>query len=115
MTAGVHDAWSTGLERNVCDLLDRQRVHVGAKADAAVVASLAPQHADDAGLADLPVDLDAPVREMPGHDAGRALLLETKLRMRMKIPPQRDKIVRVAGDAIENAHWLQFPCCAMRR
>ena len=104
MAAGVHLA---GLGRGVGKpgrLLDRQRVHVGAKPDAAIVAALPFEHADHPGPADAAMHRDAPGGELFGDDRGGALLLEADLRMGVEVVPPGDEVVGEAGDAVEDGH-----------
>src|SRR5579859_5563696 len=77
-------------------LEDRQRVHIGTEPDRARRVA-GPEHADDAGLADAVMHLDAEGSELLGDNRRCALLLETQLRMRMDIaPPRRQLIVELA-------------------
>ena len=89
---------------DVGDLLDRQRVHVGAQADAAVIAAAALQHADDARLADAAMDLDAPAGQEPRDEVGRAHLLHAELGVGMQVAADGDELVGVSGHAVEDRH-----------
>ena len=108
MAAGMH---LVGIHRGVVEivlLLQVQRVHVGAQADRLLARPLALQGADDAGLGQPAMDLDAPGRKPVGHDLGGALLLEGGLRMAMDVAADGGEIGLVGGEEIgrETGHGL---------
>jgi hypothetical protein len=59
--------------------------------------TLALQGADDAGLGQPTMHLDAPRLELAGHDRGGALLLEGGFRMAMDVAANRGELGAVAG------------------
>ena len=80
MAAGMHAAWELCWRRAAGGLLHRQRVHVGAQADRGLPVAV-PQHADDAGLADAAMHLDAPFLRAFGDEVGGAVLLQAQFGM----------------------------------
>ena len=103
VAAGVHLARRASRVGKPGLLLDRQRVHVGAKPDAAML-PLPFEHADHPGPADAAMHRDAPGGELLGDDRGGALLLEADLRMGVEVVPPGDEVVGEAGDAVEDGH-----------
>jgi hypothetical protein len=89
--AAVVDAGEAADIRPFALFEDGQRVHVGAQAHAAPRGAGA-QHADDTGAAYAFKHLQPQFAQGRGDDAGRAVLLERKLRMRVQVAPQRDQI-----------------------
>ena len=78
-------------------------VHVAAQADGAPGrADL--EAADDAGLADAAMDLEAPGGQLLGDDGGGALLLEADLRMGVEVVPPRGHLGMDVGDFVEDRH-----------
>ena len=69
MAAAMEAAGYGGAPFQVGVLFHRQRIHVGAQADALSPIALALEHADDAGAAEAPMHLDAPLRKLLGDDA----------------------------------------------
>ncbi len=85
------------------ELVDGQRVHVGAQADGAVRIAGA-QRADDAGLAQAAMDVEAPARELLGDDVGGAHLLEGDLGVPVYVAPDFDQLVMMLGDSMLGRH-----------
>ena len=108
VAAAVEAPRVLGAIRQVGLLVHRQGVHVGPKPDAAFAGTTACEHADDAGLADASVNLDAPGGELLGHDAGGADLLEPDLRMRVQVAPDGSELVGEIGDAGKHGHSQLF-------
>ena len=108
VAAGVHPAGNVRLVGRAGRLRDRQRVHVGAKADdAAACVRLAPDDPDDAGAPDPGFDRVAAERpQFVGHDARGAVDVEEKLGMRMEIAPPGGDLVGEVGDAVDDGHGL---------
>ena len=75
----------------LAELDHRQRIHVGAQAEAAR-ARAAAQRRDHAGAGDAFVHVQPEQAQGVGDDAGGALFLERELRMRMQVAPQRDQL-----------------------
>ncbi len=114
--AGMHHAGALRGPGQVGAFVDRQRVHVGAQADraaaavpAAVPATPALQHADDACLADAGMRLDAPFGQQVGDDARRPDLVEPQLGVGMKVAAELGQLGREGGDAIDDGHSVSFP------
>ena len=109
MTAGVHFAGGFGGVRQSGRLLDRKRVHVGAKPDhldIAVAGGLASlDDADHAGPAKPGYDLVAAEFPEPlGHESRGAALLIAEFRMFMDIAaPSLDFGLQV-GRAVDDGH-----------
>ncbi len=72
-------------------LVDRQRIHVGAQAQA-LRALAAHQRADHAGAADAALDRVAPAFELVGHQRGGAVLLEGQLGVAVDVAAQADEL-----------------------
>ena len=100
MAAGVHLAGNAGAIGQVGRFLDRQRVHVGAKADGALALALAPlDDADDAGLADRGPDLvAAELAQTFGDEIGSARQVVEKLGIGVQIAPPSLRV----GDQLLN-------------
>src|SRR5438105_3227623 len=79
MAAAVEAAGNGRAPSQVGILFHRQRVHVGAQADALAAVAFALEYADHAGAAEAAVHLDAPLRQLGGNDSGRADFLEADL------------------------------------
>ena len=90
------------------ELDHRQRVHVGAQADAARAAAAA-QRADHAGAAQAFMDLEAEQPQRLRRHAGRAPLLERELGMRVQVAAQRDQFGQQVGDRRGNRVQRQRP------
>ena len=88
--AVVHAGTAAGM-RQARLLGDRQRVHVCTQSDGPAAAAMA-QGADHAGAGKSLVHLEPEQAQRVGDDAGRALLLEGELRVRVQVAPQRDQI-----------------------
>jgi hypothetical protein len=58
------------------------------------------QHANDTGLSDAAMNLEAPGGETLSDNPGCALLLEAELWISMKISPDRDELVQVGRIAV---------------
>ena len=95
-------------------LEDRQAVHIGAQPDRPRrVAD--PQSADQPGLADAAMHLDAEPLESLGDEIGGALFLETELGMGMDVAPPFGQLVVNAADLVDDRHgcsWVgaRFGC-----
>jgi hypothetical protein len=105
MAAAVKTAGNGRAPAQIGVFFHRQRVHVGAQANAFGARTLALEHADHAGAAQPAMHLDAPSLELLGDDARRAHLLETDLGMGMKIPADRGEFVGIAVDAFDVGHF----------
>jgi hypothetical protein len=103
MPAGVHASRKPRrvLERVL--LLDRQRVHVGPKADRAG-AIAAAEHPDDAGAADALMDLDTDATEFVGDAGGGPMLPEPQFGMGVEIPSQAGQSRKIAADDVDRGH-----------
>ena len=104
MAAGVHASGVSGNTIESRRFLDRERVHIGAEPNPTRIAATCAQNADDTGLSDAAVDLDTPGRETLGHDRGRAFLLESDFGMGVQVAADRDQLVLVAPDTVDDAH-----------
>ncbi len=109
MAAAVEAAGNGRAPFQVGVFFHRQRVHVGAQADALAAVALALEHADDAGAAKAAMHLDAPLLQLVGDDARGADFLETDLGMRVKIAADRGEFVGKAVDAVDIGHGC-YPC-----
>ena len=103
MPAAVEGAGVHGGMRKSIGFAHRERVHVGAKADAAFAAAVA-QDADDPCLADSLVHLDAPAAEFLGDDARRAGFFIGNFRMRMEIAAKGAVFLKVRGNFRKDVH-----------
>ena len=102
VAAGVHAAFVLRAVLEAVPLVHRQAIHVGAQPDGAAASLfLSRNHADDAGLRQSLMHLDAPARELVGDEAGGAALLEGELRMRVDIAPHRGELTVIAADALD--------------
>src|SRR5580704_16404108 len=101
MAAAVEAAGNGRAPSQIGVLFHRQRVHVGAQADAFCSIALALEHADHAGAA---MHLDAPLRQLVGDDPGGADFLEADLGMRVQVPADRGEFVGKAFDALDVGH-----------
>src|SRR6202171_4490002 len=106
MAATMEAAGGGRAPARVGVLLHRQRVHVGAQADAFSAGALALEHADHAGAAEAAMHLDAPLRQSVGDDAGSADFLEADLGMGMQIPSDRGEFVGKTFDPVDVGHIL---------
>ncbi|MNS20533.1 hypothetical protein D3C72_522720 [compost metagenome] len=97
MAAGVHAALVLAAVRGAGSLVDGQRVHVGAQAQAAWAAAIA-QYADHAGLADTGVHFIAPFFEQLGNQRRSAAFFEAQFRVSVDIVTD---CVQVAGHIVQ--------------
>ena len=67
-------------------------------------AALALEYADDAGAAQPAMHFDAPLRQFLGNDAGRSLLLETDLGVRVQIAADRGQFIGEAFNSRYRRH-----------
>src|ERR1700680_4962724 len=104
MPAAVEAAGNGRAPSQVRILLHRQRIHVGAQANAFSPGALAPEHADHAGAAEAAVHLDAPLGQFVGDDPGSADFLEADLGMGVQIPADRGEFVGKGFDAVNVGH-----------
>ena len=104
VTAAVETIGDGRSPRQIGLLLHRQRVHVGSQADAARAAATALEHADDPGSADAAMDLDAPLRQFVGDDAGGAAFLEAYFRMGVEVAADGGQFVGESVDAGDCRH-----------
>ena len=103
MAAGVHPAVVLRAVLESVGLADRQAVHVGPEPDRARrVAD--PQPADQPGLADAAMHLDAELGELAGHQVGGALLFEAELGVGMDVAAPAGQLVVKLADRIEQRH-----------
>ena len=113
--AAVH---SSVVARFMCEVvffLHRQRVHVGAQADRFSARGAATRdHCDDAGAADPRVMLDAQRRQLLADDAGRAMLLEAELGMRVEIAADRRELILPCANVLDRILHRQFRRAAPR-
>ncbi len=107
MAAAVEAAGNGRAPFQIGVFLHRQRVHVGAQADALGPAAVALEHADHAGAAQAAMHLDAPLRQLLGDDAGGADFLKADFGMRMQVAADRSEFVGIALDAVDVGHV----CC----
>jgi len=88
--------------RELVDLGDRQRVHVGAQADGSrrqlVTYRPSLQHADDAGAADLRVRLDSERLQFALDDGRGADFFVAEFRMRVQVAADRDQVTVEVAD-----------------
>jgi len=88
VAAGMHPAAvHAGVSKRVA-LRHRQRVDIRTQADRTSAAA-ALEDAHDPGLAQPPMDRNAPIGQCTGDQVRGALLLETQFGVRMDVPPQR--------------------------
>ena len=104
MTAAVELARMGGAERQIGVLVHGQGIHVGAQANGPPLALCPFQHADDAGLADAPVYLKAPLLQKAGDDAGRALFLEADFRVGVEVMAQGRQLLGIACNFLDDGH-----------
>src|ERR1700722_6489151 len=107
MAARMHTAWvlaRIGLTRR---LVDRQRIHVRAQADAG--RAIAPaKHTDDTGAADAAMDLNAPFRQLGGNQIAGAMLLEADLWMNVDVTPNGGQFIMVGANSVDSGHQTSF-------
>ena len=106
MAAAVEAAGNGRAPSQIGVFFHRQRIHVGAQANASAAAALALEHADHAGAAEAAVHLDTPLRQFVGNDPGSADFLEADLGMRVQIPADRGEFVGEAFDAVDVGHCI---------
>src|SRR6267378_3588987 len=104
MAAAVEAAGNGRAPFQVGILFHRQRVHVGAQANALAAAAFALEHADHAGAAEAAMYLDAPLGQLVGHDAGGPDFLEADFGMGVQIPADRGEFLGIAFDAVDVGH-----------
>ena len=104
MAAAVEAAGNGRAPFQVGVFLHRQRVHVGAQANALATAAFALEHADHAGAAEAAMYLDAPLGQFVGHDAGRPDFLEADFGMGVQVPADRGEFLGIAFDAVDVGH-----------
>ena len=93
-----------GAPRQVRLLVHRQGVHVGAQAHALAGSALALDDADDAGLADAGMNLDAVGFQLLGDQAGGAHFLEADLGVGMDVAADFRHAIRVTLDLLQDFH-----------
>lgn len=114
MAAGMHAAGELRGMRQLGQLLQRKTVHVGAQADGALARLIAADHADDAGLADILGDLDAPFAQLVGDELGRAMFLEAELGMGVDVAADRRELGVVRAEpVVELRHDCRSPACGV--
>ena len=106
MAAGMH---LVGVDRGVVEVvlfLQVQRIHVGAQADRLLAGTLALQGADNSGLGQPAMHLDAPALQLLGHDLRGALFLEGGLGMAMDVAADGGQLSVIASKKIggESGH-----------
>lgn len=113
MAAAVETAGDARGMGRAGGLVHRERVHVGAQADAAAGAG-ATDHADDSGPADAGMGLDPPGLQPVGDKGGGADFLKADLGMGVQVAAQRGQ-VRGAGDDFGDQVHGGGPCRKMPR
>jgi hypothetical protein len=86
--------------RQVGRLQDRQGIHVGAQADRVLAIAVA-QDANDTGLSDAAMHLDAPLFKFLGDEVGGAVLLEPQFRVRVDVTANFGKFVLILAGTVE--------------
>ena len=81
MATGVHFALDPGSVGQIRLLRDVEGVHVGAQSDGAAICVFALEHADNTGLGQTCVDLDAERAEQRRHHVRCALFLVADFRI----------------------------------
>ena len=81
--------------------MHRQRVHISAQADRGLAVAI-PQHADDAGLADTAMHLDAPFLEFPGDEVGGAVLLQAQFGVGVDVVADGDELILILAGSVDN-------------
>src|SRR5216683_2445318 len=104
MAAAMEAAGNGRTPTQVGILFHRQRVHVGAQANALAAAAFALEDADHAGAAKAAMHVDAPLRQLVGHDAGCPDFLEADFGMGVQIPADRREFLGIAFDAVDVGH-----------
>ena len=108
MATGMHQARRLGGMGQIGRLLDRQRVHIGAKPDhpdLALAGLLAFDHADDAGLAKPGSDLvAAEFAQAIGDKCRSAVDVVEQFRIFMDIAAPGLNIGLQIGDAVDDGH-----------
>ncbi len=104
VAAGVHLAGRLGGPGRARDLLDRQRVHVGPKADRTAPRPGPPvQHADHARPSEAGRHLVEPEgAQLFGDHGRRAVEVVEQLRMAVEVAAPLGDFGRDVGDAVEN-------------
>ena len=100
MAAGMHEARPAAAPGRARGLLDGQRIHVGAQAEAPA-AGATHEAAHHAGAADAPLDLVAPGFELVGHERCGAVLLEGQLRLAVDVAPQGDELPHLRPELVQ--------------
>ena len=103
VAARVHLAVVVGAMREGVLLADMERVEIGAQADRALAAARA-QRADDAGLREPAVHLDAERGEHAGHYVRGAVLLERGFGMSVDVAPPGGHLALQFADAVDDRH-----------
>ena len=108
MAAGMHAALVLADVIEGIDFRDRQRVHVGADADAAagivLAAALAVDAGHDAGLAQAPVHGQAQGGEICGDFVAGAVLFVLELRIGVQIAAKTEQCAEVRSDIWCRSH-----------
>ena len=91
MAAGVHLAVVPAGVGQAGDFDDRQRVHVGADAQALAAVAM-PQLSDDAGAGQPAMHRVAPLRQALGHQIAGGVLLEGQFRVLVDLVAQLDHL-----------------------
>ena len=84
VAAGVHAPRMTRLVGHAGRFVDVQRIEVGTQADRALARAMA-QHADDAGLGEAGVHLEAQACQLVGDERGGGAFLERGFRVRVQV------------------------------
>jgi PPE-repeat protein len=103
MTAGMH---ATGMLRTMIEgvgLLDRQGIHIGAKANRSGRGT-GLQDADNTGFSYTAMHLDAIAFKRLRNTLGSPRLIEAKLGMGMNVTPKGGQFVMKEGDAVDGRH-----------
>ena len=100
MAAGMHAAGVLAGVRQAGRLQDRQRVHIGAQSDRGLAVAVA-QHANDAGLADAAMHLDAPFLQLARDEIRGAVFLQPEFGMGVDVSANSRQLRLEGAGAIE--------------
>ena len=103
VAAGVHHAVVLGLEGQVADLLDRQRVHVSAQ-EHRLARRAAVHEPDDAGTTNAGANVDVQRSQAVRYKLGGAVFLVAKLRVGVHVAPVGDDFAGEASGFVEQLH-----------
>src|SRR5690606_2209094 len=95
-------------------LLEVERVHVGAQPDRAIAVARA-QGADDAGLGEAAMHVEAEGLQLLRDEVRGLMLLESRLRMRVQMVPPRPHLVSKRNHSVYQRHRLTLPAKSQPR